>query len=223
MSAEPLAARAADPAWSDCIVNQVVVIVTIVLFLIELSNLLRIYPMLFRCLSRWKGNIELEHSVSMARTRNTVALVTALMLVLVADRWKLVNPSFKQALALEWQLAVSAGLIAGYVLLRRLAYQLMKYRSSTSEFASTLRHVLFNYQILLTSLMVLSALLLAGFRLPENVLRSVLYVECIVFAVLYLLRTGQIFASRCNIFTTILYLCALEILPLGILIFVCTL
>ena len=223
MSAEPLSVQAAEPLWGDCIVNQIAVVVTIVLFLLELLNLLRLYPMLFRCLSRWKANIELEHSVSMARTRNTVSLVTSMILVLIVDRWRLADPSFKQALPQHWQLAVSAGLIVSYALLRRLAYLISKFRSQTSEYASTLRHSLYNYQILLTSLMVLSALLMTGFHVPEYILRCVLYAEIIGFAILYLYNTSQILASRCNIFTTILYLCALEILPLGILFFVCTL
>lgn len=221
MSTVPLPQEAASVAWGDCIVNKVVVIFVLIIFLISLADLFTVFPHLLKCISRWKANLELEHSVSLARTRNNVALVTALVLCLVADRWGLVSSSVRQGLRPEWQLAFTALLVGGYVLLRRLLYMISKFRSRNNEYASCLRNSMYNYQILLSLSMLVSSLALSAFRVPSAAIRVVLLVLAALFAALYLIRSSQIFAFRCNSFATFLYLCALEILPLGILVFVC--
>ena len=223
MPVAPVPHEAVNLMWADCMVNRIAVIVTMILFLIEISDLLSLMPHLLRCISRWKGNLELEHSVSTARTRNTVALVMALVLCLVTDRWGLIAPSFKTALPVEWQLAVTAVIIAGYVVLRRLLYLASRFRSLINEYDSCLRHCVYNYQILLSTLMLATSLFLVIFRIPEGVARAILLIETAMFVLLHIVRCGQILGSRCSIIATILYLCALEILPLGILAFVSTL
>jgi len=224
MSVEPLELPAdVHPLWGDCMVNRISVIVFIILFILEFSDLFRLYKPLFRCLVVWKGNLDIEHSVSLARTRNTVSLVMAMGLCLICDRWGLTAPSFKTALPAEWQLAVSTAMIAGYMLLRRLLYVVSKFRSPTNEYAATLRHSVNNYQILLTSLMLVSCLLFKAPGFDDMVIRIVLIIEAMAFTLLHLVRVSQIFASRCSLLATFLYLCALEILPLGVLAFVCTL
>ena len=223
MSTSPLEAAAGTPLWGDCIVNHVAVVVTLVLIIIELTDIIRLYPSLLRCLQRWKGNLELEHSVSLARTRNTVALVAAMAFCLIADRWELVAPSFKMSLPQVWQLPVTAGLLAGAALLRRLLFFATKYRSKTSEFASAFRHIVFNYLILMVSVLLVAVLVLVPLKVPQTTVSSIMYAIVGMFILLHLVRTGQFLSSRCGTLATILYLCALEILPLGILIFVCTL
>ena len=149
--------------------------------------------------------------------------MTGLVCCLIADRWELVNPSFKMRLNPELHLLLTSGMVAGTLILRQLLYLASKFRSRTSEYAQTLRHTLYNYLILLTSVMLLTVLLLVALRVEDSVIRMVLYVECIVFYLVHLIYTGQILRSRCGTLATILYLCALEILPFGILIFACTL
>lgn len=222
MSTEPLQYVADTLRWGDVMVNRIAVMVTIILLILELPDLIRLYPQLLRCLSRWKGNLELEHSVSLARTRNNVALVAGVAMCLIADRWMLANPSFRMDVPAALRLAVTAALLMGTALLRRLVYVATKFRSLTNEYASTLRRTVFNYLILLVSLMLVTVLAAAAFRAPDAVVRNVLYAECAVFYLVHLIRFTEILRSRCGILATFLYLCALEILPVGILIFTCT-
>ena len=223
MPVEPVPLDLAVRTWGDCMVNRIAVIFSLILLVLSLVDLLRLYPHLLRCVVIWKGNLELEHSVSLARTRNNLALVTMLILCIIADRWNMVNPSFKAALPEKWHLAVTAGLILGYLVLRRLLYLISRFRSRTAEYDCTLRHSVYNCQIVLTSLLMVSALVLSAFRVPDYAVKVVLLIETAAVALLYFVRSGQIFSSRFSLFATILYLCALEILPLGILVFVCTL
>ena len=222
MSTEPLQYVAGTLQWGDVMVNRIAVMVLVILLILSLPDLIRLYPQLLRCMSRWKGNLELEHSVSLARTRNNVALVAGIAVCLIADRWQLADPSFRQDAPESFKLAITAALLTGTAALHRLFYVATKFRSLTNEYASTLRHTVFNYLILLTSLMLVTVLLTAAFRVPDAVVRKVLNAECIVFYVVHLIRFTEILRSRCGLLATFLYLCALEILPIGILVFTCT-
>lgn len=223
MSTEPFSRIAGELQWGDILVIRIAVMTTLVLLILEIPDLIRLYPQLLRCLSRWKGNLELEHSVSLARTRNNVALVAGISVCLIADRWSLADPSFRQAAPAELKLAITAALLTGTVVLRRLIFIATKFRSLTSEYASTLRHTFFNYLILLTSLVLVTALAAAALRLSDGTVRHILYAEGAVFYLIHLIRSMQILRYGCGILATFLYLCALEILPVGILIFTCTL
>ena len=223
MSHTPIPQEAAAQVWSDCLVNRIAAITGIVLLLIMVSDLIGLMPALLRCIGNRKANIELEHSLSQARTRNRLTIVMAYLFCLLADRWGLIAPAFKTSLPAYWQLAVTAAVVAGFFLLRRLLYLASKFRSRIDEYSCLLRHTLFNYFILMVALMLPTALLLYVFRVPDATVRVVLLVEAAVLVIRYLSVYLQFLGSRCNIFATILYLCALEILPIGILIFVCTL
>ena len=222
MSTTPLMPAGAAQPWGEFLLNRIAVVVTVTLILIEIADLLRVFPQLFRCLSRWKGNMEVEHNMSVARTRNTVALPSVLIIAMLSDYFRLINPSFIALVPPAWSLAVTIGIVFGALFVRWLFYLCTPLRSRTSEFAITLRNVIFNYLILLSVLMLVSSLIMMAVKAPPAAVRGVLLVECAVFFLLHLRRTSQILSSRYGSLATILYLCALEILPVGILIFVCT-
>lgn len=223
MSQVPLPAPETLAMWGDCMVNRIAVIVCLALVVVEIPNILRVYPSLLRCIPLWKANVDVEHSMGTARTRNTITVVFALLLCVFADRWGIVAPSFKTALPEHLHLAVTAGIIAGALLSRSLLFLLSKFRNRRNEYNATLHNSLYNYLILLSSVMLVTVLLLLAISAADGAIRVVLLVESAFFALLYLIRKGQILASRFSSFATILYLCALEILPIGFLIFVCAL
>lgn len=222
MSTSPLEQAASGYLWSGILVNRIAVIVALVLLVVELMDIILLFPHLLRCVPIWKANVELEHSVSLSRTRNTVALVCGVMFCVVADRYSLLDPSWRASAAPEYQLALTAALIFGAVFLRRLLYLMSPLRSRTSEFACTVRHALYNYSILFCVLAVLSTVIMEAARVPAAAGRVVLTVEAAVLYLLDIMRTVQILGSRYGVFRTILYLCALELLPMGILIMTCT-
>ena len=222
MPVAPLEHAAAVIPWSGVTVNRIAVLVLIVLVLVSLKDVLLIFPSLLRCVPLWKGNLELEHSVSMARTRGWVALLAGIVFSVIADRYALLNPLWKEAAGPEWGIAITAALLLGTALLRDIIVLVTPMRSSNSEFAGCVRHSVYNYFILMVSLALVSALLCEAFRVPDSAARTVILVEVVMFYLLHLLRYGQILRFRCGIFATFLYLCALEILPLGILVLTCT-
>ena len=223
MSTTPLPAPELVACWGDCGMNRFLLIVMLVLLLASIRDLLFIFPHLLRCFTRWKGNLELEHALSIARTRNGITAVMLLAFFVVADRWALVSPSFIRELAPGWHVLAVGGLFLAYLLLRRIIYMTTPYRSRSWEFAVTLRNCVRNYIILMVTLMLVSVVVLLAFRASDSFVHGALLVEAFFFCAVHILRSGQILGSRCGSFATILYLCALEILPLGILLFLCTL
>lgn len=223
MSQVPLTAPGTAELWGDCMVNRIAVMVCLALIVVEIPNILRIYPSLIRCVPLWKANVDVEHSMGTARTRNTISVVLIPVLCVLADRWRLIAPSFKTALPDYLQLAVTAGIIAGMLLLRRLLFIISRFRNRRNEYNATMQNSLYNYLIILCSVMLVTVLLLLAISAADEVVRVVLLAEAAFFSLLYLVRKSQILSSRFSSFATILYLCALEILPIGILIFVCAL
>ncbi|MBR4826397.1 MAG: DUF4271 domain-containing protein [Bacteroidales bacterium] len=222
MSQVPFSEPVSAMMWSDVLTNRLAVIAAVVLLLVELSDILMLIPHLLRCMPFWKGNAELEHSVSISRTRNTVAFVCGVLFCVIADRYSLLDPSWRISLPDEWQLAGTVALVFGVALLRGLLYLFTPLGSRTNEYACTVRHALYNYFILFVCLAVVSTALMEAVRMPEAAARIIILIEAILLYVVDIWRTAQILSSRYGVFTTILYLCALEFLPLGILILTCT-
>ena len=222
MSATPLAQQASGLLWSDILPNRIAVVVAAVLLLLEITDIIMLFPHLMRCIPFWKGNLELEHSVSVSRTRNTVALVAGFMFCIAADACSLFDPSWR-AMAPQWaRLGITMAIFAGFVLLRGLFYLISPLRSRSYEYACAVRHTFFNFFILYSFLAVLSAILLFAFGAGAGAVRVVLIVEAAAVYLVDILRTTQILSSKYGVFATILYLCALEFLPAGILIVTCT-
>ena len=222
MSTTPLESAAQSVLWGDVTVNRVAVIAVLVLLVVEIYDIIHLVQPLLRCVPFWKANVELEHSVSMARTRNTVSFVCGLAFCVVASRFSLLSPSWMAAIPAQWHLAVTTGLLFGFVLLRSFLYLLTPLRSSSSEFSSSVRHAFYNYTIIFVLLALLSTLVLVAARVPQGIVRVILTVEAAILYLLDIRRTAQILSSRYGVFPTILYLCALELLPAGILILTCT-
>lgn len=222
MSTSPLVQAASGLLWSEVVVNRIAVIVALVLLVIEIRDIILLGPSLLRCVIIWKADMELEHSVNLSRTRNTVALVCGVLFCIIADRYSLFDPSWRASAPESLQLALTAAVMVGFVLVRDLLYLLTPLRSRASEFACTVRHAFYNYFILYVLLALVSTVVLEAFGAPAAVGRVVLTVEAALAYLIDITRTAQILSSRYGVFPTILYLCALELLPLGILILTCT-
>ena len=222
MSSTPVAREAASLLWSDLLVNRIAVILALVLLLVAISDILMLIPHLLRCVTYWKGNIELEHSVSVSRIRNTVAFVAGVLFCVVADSCSLFDPSWRAMAPPSFGLAFTAAVMAGAVLLRGLLYLISPLRSRTAEFPCTVRHSFYNYFILFALLAVITAVLLAAFGAGAQATRIVILAEAAASYLFFILQETQILSSRYGVFATILYLCALEFLPAGILIVTCT-
>lgn len=210
-------------AWSASFVNRTLAVVALLAFLVVFVDWLRLLPSFLDCMSRSRANLSLEHSISQARSRNFIAIVAAYMLCLFSDRYDLYDPSFFGRILPDLTALLTMAVLFGYLILRHVLYALASPPKLNSEQTVAARRVLYTGSCVMVSLMALTLVVAALFHLEDASVRAAFYFEIGLVYAVSMLRTGQIFALHCNGLATILYLCALEILPAGILIFTSTL
>lgn len=203
--------------WSECNVNIVLVLVSVVLVLLCLKDFVRLMPTLFSCLFRTRPNIELEHHFHTSRERNICALAFLIPFALTVDRFRLYHPSFFDRIPPEWSAAAVLGAAAAFLILRYLFYPLRPYQLHGDE-SKAAHFFLFTCFTLLVPVMLLSVggMLISGAQ--DSAVRSVLIAETAIFYFISIIRTGRFLALQCSGLTTILYLCALEIIPAAIVV-----
>lgn len=213
MSAVPVQEAAQTMLWNDFLLNRVLVVAAVLIGIAGLRDLLRLLPELLYCFSRPRASVSLEYNTSVVRMRNTAALISILPFCLLADRFGLFRPELWSAVPEEWSAPATVGVFLAYLLLRTVCSALIRPPRLSGTAADAVRRSPWNYFILLTLLMLLTAGLLYIFRPSDTVVRITLYAETAMFFLLSLLRSGQILASGFSGLTTILYLCGLELLP----------
>ena len=222
MSTSPLEPVQTVLQWGDCLSNRIACVLALVLGLIFIADYIRIFPDLLFCLSRAKGNTSLEHSISLERTRTVLAICMAIPFCLVVDRNALFTPSFWKDIDTGWSLLFIAAILLIYLILRTGMAIVCRPGKLKGENAAAVRNIIFNYYLVTVPVMLISDGICSFAGLGAQVTKLVLLSEMGLTFALRLMREVEISRAHCKGFSTFLYLCALEILPAGILIFAST-
>ena len=183
------------------------------LFLLNLRSLIKVAPSLIDCIMRWKGNLDLEDSIQLSRSRNWIAAILFIPFCMLVYADGLFSPDIISGQPPLVRLAAVAGVMTIYLLLRTfLNWQLEMHNYGTSVFTAANRSF-YNYCVILFFLLFLTGGFLAVISHNQRLVRAVLLWETGLTYAIYVIRRGQIFASYCNPFSTFLYLCSLELLP----------
>ncbi|MBR2608988.1 MAG: hypothetical protein IKC68_04605 [Bacteroidales bacterium] len=193
-------------------------LISVLVVIVMLKTIVSIIPSAMACVIWWKENINVESSVKLSRNRNLSAAVLYLPFCLTAFRFRLYNPEFMDRMSDNARLWTMIGIFTLYCLIRYAATRLVRPQSIPVKTYVAADRSSYTFFILLTLLLLASGSIasFAGMA-PENVRVLLMWLSCLVYGV-YILRKMQIFASSGSIFTAFLYLCALEILPTGILV-----
>ena len=188
------------------------------LFLLNLKSYLKIFPSLWDCVVRWKGNLDLENSIQLSRSRNWIAAILFVPFCMLVYSYGMYTPDFIGDLPPYFRLAAVTGVMLVYLLLRTfLNWQLEMHNYGTSVFTAANRSF-YNYCIILFFLLFITGGILTAFSCAEVTIKTVLLFETGLTYLIYIYRRGQIFSSYCNPFSTFLYLCSLELLPTAALV-----
>ena len=186
--------------------------------LLLLRRLLNIFPSLLACLIRGKESLNLEASVKLSRDRDALALAMIVPFCLVAFRYRLYAPGFLDGFSENSLIGIYFAVFFAYVLLRSLMKWLMRPRRMQQKVYAAASKASSSFFIIGTLLLLTTGGLLDLFNVPETDVRSaMLWVSAFIYAV-FLLRKTQIFSTSCSVFVAFLYLCALEMIPTGILV-----
>ena len=208
-------------AWADAPEHAWILIGTALVVLVILPELYKLMPAMLGCLLRSRGNLEVEHSISTARSRNLCARILAIPFLVAADRYQVYDAAFLAGWDEPWaRLGELAGVVASFLIIRRILHALLlgrRLRLDTDSTRAVNRGIL-NFFICFSILMMLSIIILYVFKASDEAIRLVISAELAFFWLLSVVREGQILKQKCGGFTTFLYLCGLELLPAGALI-----
>lgn len=208
-------------AWVDVPEHAWILIVSALLVLFIIPELYKLMPAMAGCLLRSRGNLEVEHSISTARSRNLCARILAIPFLVAVDRYCLYDADFLAGWGEPWlRLGELAAVVVAVLIFRRILLALLlgrRLRLDADSNKAITRGIL-NYFISFAILMMLSISILYMFKASDEAIRLVINGELAVFWLLSVVREGQILQQKCGVFATFLYLCGLELLPAGALI-----
>ena len=193
-------------------------LISLLIIITLLRRLVNIFPSLLACLIRWKESVNLEMSVKLSRDRNILAVALVIPFCLTAYSFGLYSPSFIEGFEQPARLGIIIGVFVFYILLRWILTSICRSKKSKKQAYSTSVAASRTFFIILTLLlMVIGGVMSFAGADPETIKDAMIWVSGAIY-LLFIFRRTQIFASAYNFFTVFLYLCALEIIPTGVLI-----
>ena len=192
-------------------------LISLLIVVALLRILVNTFPSLAACIVRAKESFNIDSSVKLQRDRNILALAFVLPFCLTAFRYGLYSPKFIEGLTPNAALMLTTGIFITYALLRTALRTIARPRKSPATYG-TAATAAYTFFIILTLALLLTGGVMSMFNAePSSIKNAMIWVSGIIYLI-FLLRKVQIFASSYNYFTVFLYLCALEIIPTGVLI-----
>ena len=183
------------------------------LFLLNLRSLIKVAPSLWDCVRRWKGNVDLEDSIQLSRSRNRIAAILFVPFCMLVYAYDLFTPDIISGQPPLVRLAVVTGVMVLYLLLRAFLNWQLEMHNYRSKIFTAANRSFFNYAVILFFILFLAGPIVRMFSGDETLVKAILLWIIALTYLFYIFRRGQIFGSACNPFTTFLYLCSLELLP----------
>lgn len=206
-----------SPDTGEQISDAILVIMTVI-FIIYIRKAIDILPQTAGCMLRWKENLNLEFNVRSSRERNRMAAILYPTACVMIYRYGIAATDAAAMIHPAAMLAAIAGAIALFLALRMILFRLMKPSGTSSRLWDTSRRALYTYFIPAAVLSIVSSgiMEIAGAG-KEAIGTAVIYITAFVW-IIFLARQLQIFRNSCSLFSAILYLCTLEILPMAFLV-----
>lgn len=193
-------------------------LISLLIIITLLRRLVNIYPSLMACLIRWKESVNLEMSVKLSRDRDILAIALIIPFCLTVFHFGLFRPSFIENLGQTAGLCITIGTFIAYIFLRWVLRSIcMPVSSRKSAYSTSVAAGRTFFIILALLLMAVGGTMSFIGSDPHAIKDAMIWVSGAIYLI-FLLRRTQIFASSYNYFTVFLYLCALEIIPTGVLV-----
>lgn len=197
---------------------NLLVLFSFLIVLLLLRRLVNILPSLLACIIRGKENLNLEASVKLSRDRDFLALAMIVPFCLVSFRYRLYYPGFLHDMSVESLLGIYFGIFIVYVLFRLAMTWLFRPKKMPKKTYSAAHKASYSFFIIYTLVLLSAGAVMGVLDRPDmEVKNAMLWISASIYA-LFLIRKTQIFSTSCSIFMAFLYLCALEIIPTGILV-----
>ena len=210
-------AAAAAEAGPTPVVATVLIIISVLLGLLFLSNFLNVFPYLLDNFTRARGSAALEGSVRVSRDRNIIALILIIPFILLVNRYRIYDPDFLAGRPDDIRMLIITGIFLCYLLLRRVLWFILQPHRYSDNYPMA-RKVAYTFFILAGLVVLPTVGILSLFGVNDLTVRTVILAETGFLYLVFLVRKNQILSVVCGPFQVFLYLCALEVLPTGLLV-----
>lgn len=211
------ATAALEPSWSANTLALVLGFISLILIMFFIQRMINILPSLMGCIFRAKECTNLEDSAKLSRDRDLCAALLFIPAAIVCSLWQLWNPSFMGGMRPGIHLLIVLGVLLVYCGLRLLGQFLVR-GSMRRKVFQTGTKAFRTFFITATLLALILAGLLPLFGVDHSIVRKVILWETAAIYAIFLIRKIQIFGPESTLFSSFLYLCALELVPTGILV-----
>lgn len=198
--------------------NDALILACTVLILLFIRRIAGIMPALARCALRWRECLVLEYSMKASRDRNICTAVLLLPLCLIVYMSGFLSMDSIASMQPPARFAATLGILLCYLLVRSAARLIVNRRKIDPLYCDAAFGLFPTFLCLTAAVLIPASAVLMLANASPAVSRSILLYISGAMYVLMLLRKYQIFSHSCKMFTTILYLCALEIFPTGLLV-----
>ena len=196
---------------------EAISIISLLLVIAMLRKIVNILPHVFKCALRSKESINLDSDVKSSHDRGITAAVFIVPFCLTISRYDVINLRFAEGMDQYLIFGVTLALFAAYLLFRIFVSKLFHPRRHRLSPRVKDRSERTFFIMLSISILTCSWIMSIMSVEPEIIRSTIIWISAAIY-LLYLVRKFQIFTSYCSIFTSFLYLCALEIIPTGTLV-----
>lgn len=205
-------------SWGADPIN-IALIVMAVMTILFLRRLVDVLPWLFKGLFSFRKLLAMQQSMRLIRERNSLTLMMLLCLCLVASRYGLYAPDFFSDFSPGAQsLCIIAAMLAVGVFRRLLLSFFALNTHVGGETLASANHCAHDFIITAAVVLIPLCPILDVLTINHLIIKTLSYDVLLVLYIVFLVRKGQFLSKFCKQFNTILYLCGLEILPVGMLI-----
>ncbi|MCQ2135865.1 MAG: DUF4271 domain-containing protein [Bacteroidales bacterium] len=204
--------------WDEYTLLCIIGFVALVISITALQRIVNLIPSLVGCVWSGKECVNLENSAKLSGDRDQITFVLIIPFCLLASFYGLWGPRFIGLFNPTVCFLITCAVALLYVGMKVLLSFMLQPRSLRPKDYQAVNHCFRTFFIILTIIALATAGVMALLGSEKSDVKNVILWECAVVYVLYLLRKTQIFASSGNLFSTFLYLCALEFLPTGLLV-----
>ena len=208
--------RQSTDMYGDMIADGIIALMAAV-FIIFMKGILNVMPMVLGSLFRWKENLNIEDSVKMCRERNRFALILFPAFCVTTARYGVWSPSFIGDSGLLTSIPVTAAALVVFLLVRGLLIKIMRPSGMNGKTWKAANDALYTYFITSAILVLATAGAMSFAGCTDHAVKMAIVYECAAVWLVFLFRKMQIFKNSCSLFSAILYLCTLEILPMAVL------
>ena len=198
--------------------TDILAAVCVITGILMLGRIVNVLPSVSACALRWKECMNLENSVKLSSDRNALCIFLILPFCLAVSGYRLYSPDFLEFTEDTVYFACICAVFAGYCLLRVLILLTVKPPKHGEKIFRSARKTTYSFFCLMALLTLACAGICAFAGVSGELSRMIMLYLILAVYLLCIFRKLQILRNCCSFLTSILYLCALEILPSVILV-----